>query len=894
MARICLYCARFPFDAFRVAPLGIGYIASYLVYKGVVCEEDIRIVDSVEEAIRFSPEIVGISSVSQVLKDARGFAMKCKEATGCLTVLGGYHVSCIPQRLPEEFDIGVLGEGEVSFAEFVYKFTRDQLRQQSLREIRGICYRENDRIVQTQPRELIADIDELPWPYRHKCYSSQEPVFTSRGCPYRCAYCASHIFWRDTIRFRSAESVVEEITYLVEAYHPKEILILDDLWMANKKRFREIIEQLVERRIPQKVTFSGFCRSNLVSEEDILLFKRMNYRFVRFGAETGSESLLQRIKGKGISISDHQRVIDLCFKYGLPCAASFMFGVPGETREDLELTKKFLRKNRGKCHISGFYLCNPIPGTTIWDELVKKGKVTEELEFERLQLDFLKPNFTWDNILYFNEENVPLKEFKAIIEDIRREFIPQSKVVKGGQQMLKNMQALRNTESGDIHRYLHSNEKLTDLDTKNWAFDSGERQTAGRIEDIRKDHLNRYQYVADFIKSTSSYTETISVLDVFCGNGYGSFLFTNEIKGVVVDAIDGSAEAIEFAKQNFRSEKITYHNAISPFSWTVPIRPEYDYVVSLESIEHMEDDRRFYEFLLSKLKDNGILFLSFPNKRKIDLSRNTNLFHFRHYDLQDIESIIQRGSRRVRTLQNWGQDVYVLDKDGRTRGLLNESDMVLKRNYEGQFLMVALRKLSRNQAGDERYVNLQKLDVGCGPKKPMPGFVGVDTRPFSWVKYVCDAWKIDKHVRPDSISEIYSRHFFEHLTFAQADLTLKAWERILVPSGTLRIIVPDIEYHIKQFLTPNSLTPSETNPKWTVLEHALAGFWGWQNEGEEKFWDVHKSGYDFRCLEMKLLQHGFSDIRRIDDKPWNLNVICKTKIAEADGRKRNMRKQFES
>jgi len=429
--------------------------------------------------------------------------------------------------------------------------------------------------------------------------------------------------------------------------------------------------------------------------------------------------------------------------------------------------------------------------------------------------------------------------------------------------------------------------------TKNWAFDSGERQTAGRLEDIRKDHLNRYQYVADFIKSTSSDTGTIGVLDVFCGNGYGSFLFTNEIEGVVVDAIDGSAEAIEFAKQNFSSEKITYHNAIFPFSSTVPIRPEYDYIVSLESIEHVEDDRRFYEFLLSKLKDNGVLFLSFPNKHKIDLSRNTHLFHFRHYDLQNIESLIKRGSRRVKILQSYGQDVYVLDKDGCKRGLLNESDMVLKRNYEGQFLMVALRKLSRNQAGDERYVNLQKLDVGCGPKKPMPGFVGVDTRPFPWVKYVCDAWKIDKHVPPDSISEIYSRHFFEHLTFAQADLTLQAWERILVLGGMLQIIVPDIEYHIKQFLTPNSLTPSETNPKWTVLEHALAGFWGWQNEGEEKFWDVHKSGYDFRCLEMKLLQHGFSDIRRIDDKPWNLNVICKTKIAEADGRKRNMRKRFE-
>jgi hypothetical protein len=90
----------------------------------------------------------------------------------------------------------------------------------------------------------------------------------------------------------------------------------------------------------------------------------------------------------------------------------------------------------------------------------------------------------------------------------------------------------------------------------------------------------------------------------------------------------------------------------------------------------------------------------------------------------------------------------------------------------------------------------------------------------------------------------------------------------------LELIVPDIEYHIRQFLTPNHLVPSETNPEWTVLQHAQAGFWGWQEEGQTNYWDVHKSGYDFRCLKMKLLGHGFSGIKRVDDDPWNLHVTC--------------------
>ncbi len=99
MGRICLYCARFPSETFGVAPLGIGYIASYLVHKAVVSEQEIRIVDSVKEAIGFGPDILGVSSVSQVIGDAREIASKCKEATGCLTVLGGYHISCIPQKV---------------------------------------------------------------------------------------------------------------------------------------------------------------------------------------------------------------------------------------------------------------------------------------------------------------------------------------------------------------------------------------------------------------------------------------------------------------------------------------------------------------------------------------------------------------------------------------------------------------------------------------------------------------------------------------------------------------------------------------------------------------------------------------------------------------------------
>jgi radical SAM superfamily enzyme YgiQ (UPF0313 family) len=137
MAKVCLYCARFPFEPISVAPLGLGYIASYLVENGIAAEEDIRIVDSIEEAIEFRPDILGVSSVSQVLADARQFAKKCKEITGSFNILGGYHITCLPESLPEEFEIAVIGEGELTFAEIVKEFSHDLQVNQMLRRERG-------------------------------------------------------------------------------------------------------------------------------------------------------------------------------------------------------------------------------------------------------------------------------------------------------------------------------------------------------------------------------------------------------------------------------------------------------------------------------------------------------------------------------------------------------------------------------------------------------------------------------------------------------------------------------------------------------------------------------------------------------------------------------------
>lgn len=166
------------------------------------------------------------------------------------------------------------------------------------------------------------------------------------------------------------------------------------------------------------------------------------------------------------------------------------------------------------------------------------------------------------------------------------------------------------------------------------------------------------------------------------------------------------------------------------------------------------------------------------------------------------------------------------------------------------------------------------LDVGCG-ESVRPGYIGVDVRAIKGVTVVCDAWKLEEHFAGNSVDRIYCRHSFEHLTFAQGRATLSAFLSVLKAGSELELVVPDIRFHISQFLDADPNARSTTNPKWGAREHAIAGFWGWQRESDLELWDVHKSGYDEWLLGETLLRTGFVDLHRLPDKPWNLSVAAR-------------------
>jgi predicted SAM-dependent methyltransferase len=149
-----------------------------------------------------------------------------------------------------------------------------------------------------------------------------------------------------------------------------------------------------------------------------------------------------------------------------------------------------------------------------------------------------------------------------------------------------------------------------------------------------------------------------------------------------------------------------------------------------------------------------------------------------------------------------------------------------------------------------------KIEFGCGENPTKEGFKTCDIRNLPKIDFVCEAWKIDEFISESTVEEIFSRHFFEHLTFAQGEKLLDSWYKILKPDGIVEMLTPNMTYHFKQWI--NRSLEKEFN-------HAKAGLWGWQRGTLDETWDIHKSGYDYDSLSKLLIKKKFKNIKLISD-----------------------------
>jgi len=370
--------------------LGIGYLAASLWKEFGKDSLKIKVVDrDIEKGINdFKPDIVGITSVSSNYGLATKYAHIAKKH-GLPVIVGGTHISTLPQTMTSDMDVAVIGEGEETIIDIYNAFEASgELDKRTLENIAGIAFKENGRLTQTKRRKLIEPLDKLPFPARDIFRVEKTAyMFSSRGCSYRCVFCASSHFW-NKIRFFSAEYVVNEIRHIVENYKVKRIFFWDDFLIADKKRIEGIYNLLRKEGIPKEIVFNCICRADYIDHHTMRLLKKMNFDAISIGFESGNQRVLKYLKSNTTTVEMNIKAVNIIKRNGLTPSGTFIVGSPNETEDEILDTLNFIKES--KIDSFNVFVLTPLPGTPIWEYAKSKGLVSDDMEWELLRMDSIE------------------------------------------------------------------------------------------------------------------------------------------------------------------------------------------------------------------------------------------------------------------------------------------------------------------------------------------------------------------------------------------------------------------------------------------------------------------------------------------------------------------------
>ena len=346
--------------------LGIGYIVSYLK-KHYVGDLDINFFhgnfNSEEDILKGckGSNVVALSATTTTFKSAYGLAKKIKELNKKVKIVfGGWHVSTAKTWIDNIIDHIVYGEGEVQF----YK-----LIQSNRWKDKSILYNNKSQI----------EFSELPWPDRE--FIVQEKTLklcedicgeriisfqSRRGCPMSCKMCGEHNISGKGVRVRDTDDLLDEIKYTSKKYNATQIKFVDPTWCYPKKAAIDFCEKKISRGVGIK--WEAMVHANFVDKELLKLMKQSNCKQINVGCESGSQKLLNDMN-KGVTVEKIKKVFKWGHELDIEMRGYFLLGMPNETWETIEETKKLIREI--KPDVVGFTILTPFPGSYFYKDEYK-------------------------------------------------------------------------------------------------------------------------------------------------------------------------------------------------------------------------------------------------------------------------------------------------------------------------------------------------------------------------------------------------------------------------------------------------------------------------------------------------------------------------------------------
>jgi len=365
--------------------LGLAYVAAYAEMDGhevkvIDCEAEEKGYDDINTiALGFQPDLVGMQTYCTNINKVFKIAKSLKGIVKTRVVLGGAHATLDPMGAitNEHVDFVIRGEGEIGLARLL-----KALGSKTFSDIPGLVYKENNEIKINKPVEPMPCLDDIPFPARHlfpmdRYHSSANlrgkrtlNIMTSRGCPFRCLYCAGSLIFGTSHRFNSTERIIEEIKSLKEKYNIDSLQFYDETFTLNKERINELCDTMIKEKL--NLEWSCFTRVDLVSKDLLTKMKEAGCYLIFYGLESGVQRLLDLIE-KDITLQACEKAIKISHKLGIETWASFMLGLPTETLEDSYRTIDFAIELSPT--FAQFTFATPFPGTGLYDLAACHGKV---------------------------------------------------------------------------------------------------------------------------------------------------------------------------------------------------------------------------------------------------------------------------------------------------------------------------------------------------------------------------------------------------------------------------------------------------------------------------------------------------------------------------------------
>jgi len=370
-----------------IPPLDLAYCAALVrkhVPKACVSILDanvlkLNLIKQLEHIKNLKPDILIFTAATHSINAVK-YICQALQGEKIIKILIGSHGSAFPKetlKLITELDIVVYGEPEITVSEIVQSLAEGK----ELSSIRGIYYRNNGVISNTEPRNLLKDLDELIFPARdllpNRLYfspysSGVTAIQTTRGCPGQCTFCDSHLINGQVYRERNPDRVVEEIEECLRKYKIKYFAIIDHTFTANRAFVAAVCNGIIRKNIHKKIHWACNTRVDMLTDQLALLMKQAGCIQVGIGIESGYNAGLTSLR-KNITETQIKEAIQRLKRVGIIAMGYAIIGFPKDSLESIEETKK--RIFDFNPHTLQLSFATPLPGSDLYEYCRKDNRI---------------------------------------------------------------------------------------------------------------------------------------------------------------------------------------------------------------------------------------------------------------------------------------------------------------------------------------------------------------------------------------------------------------------------------------------------------------------------------------------------------------------------------------